>query len=188
MSRPTLRTSWINAVASAPIGNAAKALGLYLATRMTGRGYVEPISREQLADLFDVHQQRIAERFGELQRAGYLVKLEDSGVRGRKARYVATFPPERVPLSGTHSGPDCIRVSGTHSNALRTAERYTQRARVLEETRKRDDDERNDRVSPVAVLTERRQRREAERGSPLAAILRKLDGRRPSCTGLRVAS
>lgn len=181
--RAGLRASWVPAVAGASIGNATKVLLLYFAaTCMTSVGYIDPPKREDLAKIFGVHEQRIAERIHEAKRARLLEQIDGSGVRGQQARYVATLPTSSprgeevatVPASGTDNGGfltgERYPQIGTHTSPVGTGERYTQHARALATaTRKRDDHERDTRVERNLVRTERRSDEEVRRDSPLAA-------------------
>lgn len=128
--RAGLRDRWVAAVVASDVGPSCKLLCLVLAELMGDHGIVNiPVKnpRQQLADLFGVHPQRIADRLAEARKAGLLNQIDGSGVRGRPARYIAVIPTgnaerytiwqrltgNRYALIGTHTD-ESLTVSGTH--------------------------------------------------------------------------
>lgn len=167
--RTGLRDKWTAAVLASPATTPTKLTLVAMACRMGDHGVLDlPYERnkgprQQLAELFGVHPQRIAERLAEARKLGLLDLIEGSGQRGRPARYVAVLPSvdtaeryawerfvtgQRYALSGTHSPVEsdhCVPDSGTH-NA---------RASV-DEPQQPDVTGGTDRVSPLHLIAERR--------------------------------
>ena len=75
------------------IHDACRVLLLVLHDRMTPAGYVS-VPRPELADILDVHEQRITERVAEAVAAGLLQKV-GGGYRGVTAQYVAVIPTRK---------------------------------------------------------------------------------------------
>jgi hypothetical protein len=105
--RDGIRDRWVPCILSSEIGTASKLLLMFFAHRMGDQGTVA-IPRDELARLFDVHPQRIAERIAEAKRAGLLSQI-GGGSRGRIARYEALIPAglhtaQRYPIEGKRTG------------------------------------------------------------------------------------
>lgn len=190
--RRGLRARWRAEVVRSPrITDSVRVVLLVLAEHMTDAGYVS-VPRSRLAAELNRSPRRITERIEKAREAGFLDVVR-RGMPGRTAEYVATMPPDgadgRTKQMVRITAPIEVRTGAPSDPAAHGADGGPANTRACSTaTRQRNADERNACDSPAVLLTERRQRREAERDSPLAAILRKLDGRRPSCCGLRVAS
>ncbi|MCW2497512.1 hypothetical protein [Jatrophihabitans sp.] len=91
--RRGLRDRWTDLVIAADVGPSCKLLLLVIAHKMNDRGEMDGYSRADLADLLDVHPQRIAERIREAKRAGLIGQVGTTGGKtARTARYVAVIP------------------------------------------------------------------------------------------------
>lgn len=112
--RAGLRDRWRDehVIPHPDIGDACKLLLLIYATRMTDKGYLAGLRRDDIADMLGVHPRRIAERTQRAIAYGLLDKI-GGGYHGRTAEYAAVIPTlkgdaERT-LKGdaerTHRGP-----------------------------------------------------------------------------------
>jgi hypothetical protein len=117
--RAGIRDKWVQDIISSNVGTACKLLLMYFAYRMNDHGKVS-IPRKELAALFDVHPQRIAERIGEAKRAGLLDQVGGTGTRGRPAQYIAVISTaQRYAIDGKSTGDRYAEI-GTQFAADRT--------------------------------------------------------------------
>lgn len=194
-ARDGLRDRWRAEVYRSPlISDSVRVVLLVLADHMTSRGYVS-VPRTKLAAKLGRSPRRITERLEKARAAGFLDVVRN-GRPGQTAEYVATFPDGADGRTNSDAAQDRLMVrfaatihgadGRTNSDGSTWCGRGSrQYARVTNATRERHDHERNACVERHHARTERRSDEEATPDSPLAAILRKLDGRRPTCAGLR---
>lgn len=89
--RQGMRDRWIPHVLKAHVDGETRALLLYLALNMSSHARFEGTRRADLADIFDVSERRIAERFQRARQAGLLSQVA-GGYNGAAAVWEATIP------------------------------------------------------------------------------------------------
>lgn len=113
MSRRRTVEDWRRAVFRARTSGNVQVLLLLLAEHMRTDLSVS-VPRATLAAALGIHEQRVADRVKAAIEAGWLFKT-GGGYRGRTTEYRGLFPDQRVQKIGTHSGPERVRPTSTHS-------------------------------------------------------------------------